>query len=205
MDELVLVGSIGLVMAMNRFDPDAGHRFASFAGPNIAGEIRRHFRDHTWDVHVPRSLQELDARVHGATRAIRADTGREPSDDDLAAALEITPGEVREGRAAGRAYRALSLDVPAGEGQDSADSHGVTEPGYPRVEDAATIEEAMGALDARERSLVDMRFHEDLLQREIADRVGLSQMQVSRLLTGALEKMTAHVAAGCGASAALAH
>jgi len=196
MDDLIQAGTVGLVKAIDRFDHATGHRFVSFAVPNITGEIRRHFRDHTWAVHVPRSLQELDQKVQAATRSMSAATGQEPSDGDLAAELDVPVGEIREARSAGRSYRALSLDAPAGEARDMADTHGVSDPGYARVEAAATLEDAMSALTDRERAVLDMRFHDELLQREIADRIGVSQMQVSRIITGAVARMSDHVAAG---------
>ena len=192
-EDLVQAGLVGLVKAIDRFDPDAGHRFVSFAVPNITGEIRRHFRDHTWAVHVPRSLQELDARVQTARSAAVADTGREPTDDDLAEALDVSVGQVREAKAAGRSYRALSLDHPAGETRDVADTHGAPDPGYDRIDAAATVENAMEVLDDRERQVVSWRFQDELLQREIADRIGVSQMQVSRILSGAVARMGDHV------------
>ena len=195
MEDLVQAGTIGLVKAIDRYDPDAGHRFVSFAVPNITGEIRRHFRDHTWAVHVPRSMQELDARIQAATRTVIGDTGREPTDDDLAQELGATVTDIREARSAGRSYRALSMDAPAGEARNLADTHGTTDPGYARVDAAATVEDAMTALDDRERRILRMRFTDELLQREIAEEIGVSQMQISRIIKGAVDRMAAHVGA----------
>lgn len=192
-EDLVQAGLVGLVKAIDRFDLDAGHRFVSFAVPNITGEIRRHFRDHTWAVHVPRSLQELDAQVQSTRTAMLADTGREPTDEDLALALDVPVADVREAKSAGQSYRALSLDHPAGETRDVADTHGVADPGYARVEAAATVQDAMEVLDDRERQVVDWRFRDELLQREIAERIGVSQMQVSRIISGAVARMSEHV------------
>ncbi|MEV4420255.1 SigB/SigF/SigG family RNA polymerase sigma factor [Patulibacter sp. NPDC049589] len=195
MEDLVQAGTIGLVKAIDRFDLEAGHRFVSFAAPNIQGEIRRHFRDHTWAVHVPRSLQELDAKVQSARRAVVADTGREPTDDDLADELQTTVTDIREARSAGQSYRALSMDAPAGEARNLAEVHGSPEPGYEQVEAEVTLQEAMTALTARERRVLDMRFNEERLQREIAEEIGVSQMQVSRIISGAIERMSEYVGA----------
>jgi RNA polymerase sigma-B factor len=194
LEDLVQAGLIGLVKAIDRFDADAGHRFVSFAVPNITGEIRRHFRDHTWAVHVPRSLQELDAQVQSTRAALANETGREPSDDDLAAELDVPVEQIREAKTAGQSYRALSLDHPAGETRDVADTHGVSDPGFARVEAACTVQDAMEVLDERERQVVDWRFRDELLQREIAERIGVSQMQVSRILSTAVARMSDHVA-----------
>jgi RNA polymerase sigma-B factor len=202
LDDLIQAGLIGLVKAIDRYDLDAGHRFVSFAVPTITGEIRRHFRDHTWAVHVPRSLQELDARIGSARTALLSGTGREPSDDDLAAELDVEVEAVREARVAGRSYRAVSLDVPAGEHRSWADAHGGPDPGYAHVEDASVVQDALEALDERQRRVVAMRFRDDLLQREIAERIGVSQMQVSRIITGAVSRMAERVdPAGSGVAA----
>jgi RNA polymerase sigma-B factor len=199
-DDLVQAGLVGLVKAIDRFDLGAGNRFVSFAVPNITGEIRRHFRDHTWAVHVPRSLQELDARVQATRAAIVSDTGREPTDDDLAATLDVSLADLREARTAGQSYRALSLDHPAGETRDVADTHGSTDPGYARIEAAATVADAMTVLDDRERQVVQWRFSDELLQREIAERIGVSQMQVSRIISGAVARMNEHVSGAVDAA-----
>ena len=196
MDDLIQAGNVGLVKAIERFDPDAGHRFITFAAPNIQGEIRRHFRDHTWAVHVPRSLQELDAKVQGAQAAILQETGREASDDDVAEALGITVDEVREAQAVGRSYRATSLDAPSGESREIIDTCGERERGYEHVEAAVVVEDAMSALKERDRRVLHMRFHEGLLQREIAERIGVSQMQVSRILSAAVDCMHEHLDMG---------
>ncbi|CAB4930823.1 unannotated protein [freshwater metagenome] len=196
LEDLVQAGTIGLVKAIDRFDLGSGHRFVSFAAPNIQGEIRRHFRDHTWAVHVPRSLQELDAKVQGAQAAILQETGREASDDDVAEALGITVDEVREAQAVGRSYRATSLDAPSGESREIIDTCGERERGYEHVEAAVVVEDAMNALKERDRRVLHMRFHEGLLQREIAERIGVSQMQVSRIIAAAVDRMGEHVRAG---------
>jgi RNA polymerase sigma-B factor len=193
LDDLVQAGMLGLVKAIDRFDPDAGHRFVSFAVPTIQGEIRRHFRDHTWAVHVPRSVQELDAKIQSVSTAVLTDTGREPTEDDIAAELQVGVEAIRDAQGAGRSYRALSLDVPAGPDGSPRDTHGALDPGYAGVEDAAVLQDAFEALDERQRAVVSMRFQDDLLQREIAEVIGVSQMQVSRIITGAVSRMAERV------------
>ena len=193
MDDLIQAGNVGLVKAIERFDLDAGRRFITFAVPNIQGEIRRHFRDHTWAVHVPRSVQELDAKIQSTTRTVEAQTGREPTDDDLAEELGATVSDIRQARSAGRSYRALSLDAPAGEDRQMNDTFGHRDPGFSQVENAATIDVALQALTERDREVVRMRYDDELLQREIAEKIGVSQMQVSRILSGAVERMHEHL------------
>ncbi|CAB4915855.1 unannotated protein [freshwater metagenome] len=196
MDDLIQAGLVGLTKAIERYDRDSGHRFVSYAVPNITGEIRRHFRDHTWAVHVPRSVQELDQKVQLTRRTMTIETGREPADEDVALELEVPVAQVREARTAGRSYRALSLDAPAGEARDLADTHGAFDPGYARVEAAETVKDAMTALNDRDRNVVRMRFGGEMLQREIAEQIGVSQMQVSRILSGAVDRMNDHVTEG---------
>lgn len=195
-EDLHQAGMVGLTKAIERFDLDSGHRFVSFAVPNITGEIRRHFRDCTWAVHVPRSIQELDARVQAALSAAAA-TGRpDPTDEELAATLDEPVERVRDARLAGQNYRAVSYDAPAGEGRAGLDLLGAGDPGYRDAENRAVVEDAMAVLDERDRRIVDWRFRDGLLQREIAERVGVSQMQVSRLLSQSIARMGDHVAAG---------
>jgi RNA polymerase sigma-B factor len=189
LDDLVQVGCLGLLKAIDRFDDDAGHRFVSFAVPNITGEIKRHFRDHSWTVHVPRSVQELDARVEEASERMAAATGRAPTVVELAAELGEPPERIREAVRGGRAHTALSLDQPTGDGHTAGDAVGVLEDGYRTAEDRLVLRDACRGLDARDRKIVGMRFVADRLQREIAEEVGVSQMQVSRLLRRAVGRM----------------
>ncbi|WP_210491854.1 SigB/SigF/SigG family RNA polymerase sigma factor [Patulibacter sp. SYSU D01012] len=188
-DDLVQVGCVGLIKAIDRFDASTGHRFVSFAAPNITGEIKRHFRDHSWSIHVPRSIQELDAKVERATARMQARTGREPTVAQLAAELEESPERIEEALRGGQGYRAMSLDRPVGEDGDAMDLTGAVDPEFVRAEHRHLIRECCGDLDARDRKIVRMRFVEDRLQREIAAEVGVSQMQVSRLLRRALTRM----------------
>jgi RNA polymerase sigma-B factor len=193
LDDLVQVGCLGLLKAIDRFEDDAGHRFVSFAVPTITGEIKRHFRDHSWTVHVPRSVQELDARVEEASARLSASMGRAPSVAEIAAELGEPEDRVREGLRGGRAHTALSLDHPVGDGIAADDLMGATEDGYRAAEDRIVLREACRALDARDRRIVGMRFVGDRLQREIAEEIGVSQMQVSRLLRRAVGRMRAEI------------
>jgi len=192
-EDLTQAGMLGLTKAIERFNPDAGHRFISFAVPNITGEIRRHFRDCTWAVHVPRAIQELDARIQTALGEAASHGRPDPSDEELAAELAEPIEKIRTARVAGNNYRSLSYDAPAGEGREQLELLGAREVGYREVEDRAVLDEAMSVLDERDRKIIDWRFREGLLQREIAAKVGVSQMQVSRLLSQSIERMTEHV------------
>lgn len=189
LEDLQQAGMVGLVKAIDRFDRSTGNRFISFAVPNIQGEIRRHFRDRTWAVHVPRSVQELDAKLQHTRRELLHETGVVATTDDLAEALEVTVDAVRDAQGAGRCYRSLSLDQPAGDGRTLGDGRGRIDSGYAEVENRDVTEHALSGLGARERQIVRWRFEDGLLQREIAERVGVSQMQISRILKQALERM----------------
>jgi len=189
MDDLVQAGMVGLVKAIDRFDLPSGGRFISYAVPNVQGEIRRHFRDRTWAVHVPRSVQELDARIQHTTRDVLQSTGHEVTVDELAETLDVTPAQVSDAQAAGRAYRSVSLEQPVGEGRTLADGRGQTDAGYAQVEDRSVTDDALKALSDRERRIVLMRFQDGMLQREIAEEIGVSQMQISRILRQAHDRM----------------
>jgi RNA polymerase sigma-B factor len=196
LDDLVQVGSVGLVKAIDRFDPAAGSRFVAFASPNITGEIKRHFRDHCWAIHVPRSVQELDARVSRESNAIAAATGRKAGVAELALRLKVPERQVADAMIGGQGYRSLSLDYPAGETREALDLFGTVDGSYAAVDRHEVVLDAFRALDDREREMIALRFFDELLQREIAGRFGISQMQVSRILTRALEKMRAYLDAG---------
>jgi RNA polymerase sigma-B factor len=195
LDDLIQVGCVGLVKAIDRFDLDSGVRFATFAVPNITGEIKRHFRDGCWAVHVPRSMKELDARVQQARQRFEHRTGRLPSDEELATTLAVTVDDVRDATRAGAAYRTRSLEGDAGEAQVLIGKLGVDEPGFEQVEEQLLVRDALRVLTPRERRILYLRYHRDMYQREIAGRIGVSQMQVSRLLRQSLEKLAAHAAA----------
>jgi RNA polymerase sigma-B factor len=193
LDDLVQVASVGLLNAIDRFDPARGIAFSSFAVPTIAGELKRHYRDKGWAVRVPRDLQELALRVDRATDRLVHQLGRAPTASEIADDLGVTIEQVIEAHEAAAAYRAYSLDR-AGSDDDQAgtrvvDTLGGDEPGYRQAEDSATVESLMSALSDREREILRLRFEEDLTQSEIGLRVGLSQMHISRLLRQAVARL----------------
>jgi RNA polymerase sigma-B factor len=194
MDDLVQVGSIGLLNAIDRYDPANGTAFSSFAVPTILGEIKRHFRDRTWSVRVPRSLQELSGRVRVTETDLEAKLGRSPTAAELAAELGTDVEELLNARAVAAGHYAVSLDRTVGaddaDGQTVADRFTVTEPGFAAVDDAFTLSGLMDGLDVRTREILRLRFEQDLTQSEIGERVGLSQMHVSRLIRDALREMS---------------
>jgi RNA polymerase sigma-B factor len=193
LEDLVQVASLGLLNAIDRFDPERATAFSSFAVPTIAGELKRHFRDKVWSVRVPRDLNELALRVDRTSELLVHRLGRIPTVSDIADHLDITVEEVLEAREAAAAYRADSLDRPASaddeDGSRLVDMLGGDDPGFARAEQSATVDRLMRALTDRQREIVRLRFGEDLTQSEIGERVGLSQMQVSRLLRQAIARL----------------
>lgn len=191
MDDLVQVTCVGLLNAIERFDSDRGTAFSSFAVPGILGELRRQFRDRTWSVHVPRDLQELALRVDRETAELSKREGRTPSVPQVAEALGVTDEEVVEGRRAMVTYEPLSLEAPAVEDGERviADALGSEDGGYRRVEGSVFLESLLGFLTVRQREVLRLRFRHDLTQEEIGERVGLSQMQVSRILRDAVRRL----------------
>jgi RNA polymerase sigma-B factor len=193
LEDLVQVGSLGLLNAIDRFDSERGTAFSSFAVPTIAGELKRYFRDKAWSVRVPRDLNELSLRVDRTTELLMNRLGRMPTASDVAEHLDITVEEVLQAREAGAAYRADSLDRPASEDdQDGArlvDALGGDDPEFGRAEQSATLERLLRALTDRQREILRLRFSEDLTQSEIGERLGLSQMQISRLLRQAIGRL----------------
>jgi RNA polymerase sigma-B factor len=192
LDDLIQVASVGLLKAIDRFDPERGTAFSSFAVPTIAGELKRHFRDKGWALRVPRDIQELTQRVNRTTDRLVHELGRTPTVAEVAGALEITPEQVLEAREAATAFRAESLDHPVGDDRDAGafvDTVGADEPGYLQAEQSATLASMLGVLTDREREILRLRFVEDLTQSEIGDRVGLSQMHISRMLRQAVARL----------------
>jgi RNA polymerase sigma-B factor len=192
-EDLMQVASLGLVKAVERFDASRGFAFTSFAVPTIVGELKRYFRDTGWALHVDRSSQERARHIANAQQHLSACTGRSPRLDELAQYLEMTVEEVVDGLQAGEAYGTISLDAPIG-GEDGdiatrADAIGDDDLSFGLVDDRATIFRAARHLPQRERQILYLRFGEDLTQSEIADRVGVSQMQVSRLLRRSLARL----------------
>ena len=196
LDDLMQVASMGLVKAIDRFDPSRGTAFSTYAVPTILGELKRYFRDSGWAVHVPRGMQERVMKLDQASQELHRRLGRSPSASELAAELELTSEEVLEAMEAASAYDAISLEEQRSESSDSqeptyADSLGTEEDRYELVEYGATIAPTMKALSERERLILHLRFVEDLTQSEIADRIGVSQMHVSRLIRRALARLRA--------------
>jgi RNA polymerase sigma-B factor len=194
LDDLVQVAAMGLVKAIDRFDPDRGSAFVSFAVPTILGELRRYFRDCCWDVHVPRGAQERTLKLEQAQRRLVCDLGRAPSVSELAQYLEMDAEQVLDAMTAARSYAAVSLDTPRpSNGGDRPTTYaevlGDVDENYALVEDGVTIAAALEHISPRERLVLELRFGEDLTQSQIAQRIGVSQMQVSRLLRRALEQV----------------
>jgi len=191
LDDLLQVGLLALLKAIERFEPQPGASFGAFARPTISGEIKRHFRDHTWDLKVPRSAQELHAKVVRA-RTEHPDASRE----ELARILEVTIEQVRDADATRHAYNAGSLDFRSTEDDGSAtlgERLGTDEVGYREVEDRDEIEDALSILGPRDREIVSLRFFDERLQREIGTEYGVSQMQISRILNRSLIQMADHL------------
>jgi len=191
LDDLVQVGSVGLLQALSRYDPRVGSSFKAYAVPTILGELRRHFRDTAWSVHLPRSLQERTRSVQLAMASLQATLGRSPTIAEIAERIQATSEQVIEAMEARMAYRVESLDAPAepGDERDKWRMAGAVDGGFDTAEQSAFLSRALNALPERERALVRLRFEEDLSQSEIGRRLGISQMHVSRLLRRALARM----------------
>jgi RNA polymerase sigma-B factor len=191
LDDLIQVASLGLLKAIDRFEPDRPTAFSSFAVPTILGELKRHFRDRGWSVRVPRDLQEMSVRVEKVADTMSRRLGRAPTPTEIAEEVGTTTERVLEAREAAGAYRAVSLDRPRDDGEEGegmAEVFGIEDPGFGLAEDAATVERLMTVLTDREREVLRLRFVEDLTQSEIGARIGVSQMHVSRLLRRALDR-----------------
>ncbi len=191
-EELVQVGSVGLVKAVDRFDPDRGLAFSSFAVPNITGEIRRYFRDHSRSLRTPRDVQEQAERLSHETDRLVAVLQRQPTVAELAEAVDLPMETVLDVQAAVRRTWVASLDEQIGEtaeGLTRLDAIGTVDPGYDQVEVREVTERGLAQLQEREQMIVRLRFEEGLTQAQVAERVGVSQMHVSRLLRRSLEQM----------------
>jgi RNA polymerase sigma-B factor len=201
LEDLVQVGCIGLIKAIDRFDIDRGVELTTYATPNIIGEIKRHFRDKGWSVRVPRGLQELNVRLSHLVEELTVQLERSPTIAELAKAASVEEEEVLEALESGQAYATLSLSSPGGGGgEDGSDldpleSLGEIEHEYEVSEDRAVLAPGLRALDDRERRILHLRFFEGLTQSQIAQQVGISQMHVSRLIRRALEKIRDEIAA----------
>jgi RNA polymerase sigma-B factor len=190
LDDLVQVGTIGLIKAVDRFDTDRGVEFSTYATPTVVGEIKRHFRDKGWTVRVPRRLQELRASLSGATSDLTQTLGRSPTVAELAAHLKIGEEEVLEGLESANAYTAVSIEASDGEGGMSvADTLGGDDLSLEGVEYRESIKPLLDSLPARERRILMLRFFGNLTQSQIAAELGISQMHVSRLLARTLAQL----------------
>jgi RNA polymerase sigma-B factor len=192
--DLEQVAMLALVKSVDRFDPDYGVPFASFAGRTIEGELKRHFRDATWAVKVPRSAKDLHLAVRRATEQLSAQLGHSPSVDEVASYLELPRDDVITGLAVNEARSVGSIDPAPGSDDRASDrlvAMSETDRGFRDVENESVVEELLATLPEREREIVRLRFYEELSQSEIAERVGVSQMHVSRLLRSSFEAMRA--------------
>jgi RNA polymerase sigma-B factor len=193
LDDLEQVALLGLLKALNRYDPDRGFAFTSFAVPTILGELKRSFRDTAWSAHVPRSLQERVAELKRATERLSAVDGRTPTVGALAATMRCTEEDVLEAMSAGASLSPVSLDGPRAAADDEdgtvIDRLGDEDDGYGHVEDRAAIDAALPSLTDTQREVLRLRFEADLKQSEIAERIGVSQMQVSRVLRAGLQRL----------------
>ncbi|MFD8547289.1 RNA polymerase sigma factor SigF [Streptomyces sp. NPDC059649] len=194
MEDIIQVGTIGLIKAIDRFDLAREVEFSTFAVPYILGEIKRFFRDTGWAVHVPRRLQELRSELAKAKEQLHNDLDREPTVRELAAHLELSEEEVIEGLVAANGYTAGSLDAPSDpdpgdQRRPLADVLGEDDPGLETVEDLHTLAPLLQTLDDRERRLIELRFGQEMTQSEIGAELGVSQMHVSRLLSRILSRL----------------
>jgi RNA polymerase sigma-B factor len=198
-DDLLQVASLGLVKAIDRFEPERGAKFTSYAAPTILGELKRHFRDKGWALHVPRDLQERTLAVSRETEALSKQLGRSPKVREVADALGCTAEQVLEAQEAAASYEAASLDAPATREDDEAasliDLLGAEDSAFELVESRDAIASTWRSLPDVERQVVELRFMHDLTQREIGERIGYSQMHVSRLLRRALNRLETAAAA----------
>jgi RNA polymerase sigma-B factor len=198
LEDLVQIGAIGLIKAIDRFDLERGVELTTYATPNIIGEIKRHFRDKGWSVRVPRGLQELNVQLSRLVEQLTVQLGRSPTIPELAKAAGVQEEEVLEALESGRAYTSLSLSVGGGGGDDDdldpLESIGTEEHQYEVSEDRAVLAPGFKALDERERKILQLRFFEGLTQSQIAQQVGISQMHVSRLIRRSLEKIREEIA-----------
>ncbi|HWO15128.1 MAG TPA: SigB/SigF/SigG family RNA polymerase sigma factor [Solirubrobacterales bacterium] len=192
-DDLLQVASLGLVNAIDRFDPDRGVPFTAFASPTILGELKRHFRDRVWSVRVPRGLHDRMANVEKTIEALTKELQRSPSVGEIAESLDMNESDVLEVLEANHNRRPLSLDRPLGaEDNDEAPGAewlGDEDQGFELVEGKFAVDSALPSLDERERLVLRLRFVEDMTQSQIAERIGHSQMHVSRILRGALQRI----------------
>ena len=192
-DDLLQVGTIGLIKAVDRFDTGRGVEFSTYATPTIVGEIKRHFRDKGWAIRVPRRLQELRITINAATAELTQSLGRSPTVKELAAKVGVSDEEILEGLESANAYSTLSLDAPDSSGDEGAlsmiDVIGSDDEALEHVENRETIKPLLEALDPREKHILTLRFFKGMTQSQIAAEIGISQMHVSRLLARTLAQL----------------
>jgi RNA polymerase sigma-B factor len=198
LDDLVQIGAIGLIKAIDRFDLERGVELTTYATPNIIGEIKRHFRDKGWSVRVPRGLQELNVQVSKLIEQLTVQLGRSPTIPELAKAAGVEEEQVLEALESGRAYSSVSLSTGGGSDEDGEldplESLGTIEHEYEVSEDRAVLAPGFKVLDERERKILHLRFFSGLTQSQIASEIGISQMHVSRLIRRSLEKIREEIA-----------
>ena len=198
LDDLVQIGAIGLIKAIDRFDLERGVELTTYATPNIIGEIKRHFRDKGWSVRVPRGLQELNVQVSKLIEQLTVQLGRSPTIPELAKAAGVEEEQVLEALESGRAYSSVSLSTGGGSDEDGEldplESLGSIEHEYEVSEDRAVLAPGFKVLDERERKILHLRFFSGLTQSQIAEEIGISQMHVSRLIRRSLEKIREEIA-----------
>jgi len=195
-EDVTQVATIGLIQAIDKFDPDRGSAFSTYAVPTILGAIRRHFRDATWSVKVPRRVQELRGKIDAAHDALAQELGRSPTVAEIAARADIDPADVLDSLELSRARSAAPIDATSDGEVPLADTLGDLDASLTDIENAETIKRLLTTLSEDERTVVTLRFFDGLTQTQIAERVGVSQMQVSRILTRSLEKLRAGLSAG---------
>jgi RNA polymerase sigma-B factor len=194
-DDLLQTATIGLIKAIDRFDPSHGNDFVSYAIPTILGEIKRYFRDRTWSMRIPRRLQEMRLAINHAQAELTQTLNRSPTIADIAHHLDVGEEAVLEGLEGGLAYRATSLSTPVGDtpGVELADLLGAEDHGYELTELRVAMPAAMACLTEREQQIIALRFYGNQTQERIAAQIGVSQMHISRLLAGALAKLRKHL------------
>lgn len=194
LDDLLQVASIGLIKAVDRFDPTRGVAFSSFAVPSILGELKRHFRDHGWAARVPRPVQERVLKMNAASERLSREHGRAPTAAEIAVAIGESVEDVIEAQEAASAYDSISLDAPLGSADDGgsatyADTVGEIDGRLELVEYRSVVDATIKALPERERAVLTMRFEQDMTQSEIAAEIGVSQMHVSRMIRRSLQRL----------------
>jgi RNA polymerase sigma-B factor len=194
LDDLEQVACVGLIKAIDRFDLSRDVRFATYAVPTIAGELKRHFRDRGWMMRVPRDVQELSGRIGIVRERLVHDLARSPTVKELAIATATDEDRVMEALAAAEAYRTLSLDQPFEDGTGPLEAIGDDDLGFERAEARAMLADGLHELAPREREIVRLRYYEGLTQREIAEHIGISQMHVSRLIRSTVQQLRERIA-----------